>query len=122
MSTVEQLQVVVSEVQNARHQVATVRAQLQELETTIAAVEKHPEGMALHRQLGGVLVEVDNKAELVEELKTTHSTFPSMLSDSPSMKQNLSLPMKNSRNHLREKLDLTTRRHCCNEAMARCCH
>jgi chaperonin cofactor prefoldin len=75
MSTVEQLQVVVSEVQNARHQVATVRAQLQELETTISAVEKHPEGMALHRQLGGVLVEVDNKAELVEELKTTYSTL-----------------------------------------------
>ena len=59
MSTVEQLQVVVSEVQNARHQVATVRAQLQELETTITAVEKHPEGLALHRQLGGVLVEVE---------------------------------------------------------------
>ena len=33
MSTMEQLQVVVSEVQNARHQVATVRAQLQELKT-----------------------------------------------------------------------------------------
>ena len=60
MSTVEQLLVVVSEVQNARHQVATVRAQLQELETTITAVEKHPEGLALHRQLGGVLVEVEN--------------------------------------------------------------
>lgn len=75
MSTVEQLQVVVSEVQNARHQVATVRAQLQELETTITAVQKHPEGLALHRQLGGVLVEVDNKEELIDELKSTHSAL-----------------------------------------------
>ena len=75
MSTVEQLKVVVSDVQNPRHQVATVRAQLQELETTITAVEKHPEGLALHRQLGGVLVEVENKAELIGELKATHTTL-----------------------------------------------
>ena len=75
MSTMEQLQVVVSEVQNARHQVATVRAQLQELKTTIDAVEKHPEGLSLHRQLGGVLVEVDDRNELIAELKATHSTL-----------------------------------------------
>ena len=75
MSTMEQLQVVVSEVQNARHQVATVRAQLQELETTISAVEKHPEDLSLHRQLGGVLVEVDDRNELIQELKSTHATL-----------------------------------------------
>lgn len=75
MSTMEQLQVVVSEVQNARHQVATVRAQLQELETTISAVEKHPEDLSLHRQLGGVLVEVDDRNELIQELKATHATL-----------------------------------------------
>jgi chaperonin cofactor prefoldin len=38
-------------------------------------VEKHPEGLALHRQLGGVLVEVDNKEGLIEELQMTHSTL-----------------------------------------------
>ena len=69
MSELERLQVVVGEVQAARQQVATVRNQVAELEGTIAAVEAQPEGLALHRHLGGVLIEVGDRATLIEDLR-----------------------------------------------------
>ena len=71
MENLEQLQVVVAEVQAARQQVSSVRAQVQELEGTIAAVETQPDNMSLHRQLGGVLIEVADRKALVSELKET---------------------------------------------------
>lgn len=71
MENLEQLQVVVAEVQAARQQVSSVRAQVQELEGTIAVVESQPDGLSLHRQLGGVLIEVADRKALVKELKET---------------------------------------------------
>lgn len=73
MSELERLQVVVGEVQAARQQVATVRNQVAELEGTIAAVEAQPEGLALHRHLGGVLIEVGDRSTLIEDLKASHA-------------------------------------------------
>ena len=67
----DRLQLVVAEVQAARQQVSSVRAQVQELEGTIKAVEEQPEGMALHRQMGGVLIQVSDRQELLKELKET---------------------------------------------------
>ena len=69
MEQLDQLQLVVAEVQAARQQVSSVRAQVQELEGTIAAVASQPEGMALHRQMGGVLIEVADREALMKELK-----------------------------------------------------
>ncbi len=71
LENIDQLQLVVAEVQAARQQVSSVRAQVQELEGTIAAVQAQPEGLALHRQLGGVLIEVSDREALVSELKET---------------------------------------------------
>ncbi len=71
MEQLDQLQLVVAEVQAARQQVSSVRAQVQELEGTIAAVASQPEGMALHRQMGGVLIEVADRDALMKELKET---------------------------------------------------
>ena len=71
MEQVDQLQLVVAEVQAARQQVSSVRAQVQELEGTIAAVETQPDGLALHRQMGGVLIEVSDKDSLLIELRET---------------------------------------------------
>lgn len=71
LDNLEQLQVVVAEVQAARQQVSSVRAQVQELEGTIAAVEAQPEHLSLHRQLGGVLIEVADREALIQELKET---------------------------------------------------
>ena len=47
-----QLQMVVAEVQAARQQVASLNAQVRELEGTITAVKEQPEEMSLHRQMG----------------------------------------------------------------------
>ena len=71
MENLEQLQLVVAEVQAARQQVSSVRAQVQELEGTIAAVESQPEELALHRQMGGVLIEVADRTALLSDLRET---------------------------------------------------
>ena len=70
MPNMEQLQVVVSEVQAARSQVANFNAQLNELELTISAVKDQPEGYSLHKNMGNVLIEVSNKEHLVKELES----------------------------------------------------
>jgi len=71
MEHLEQLQMVVAEVQAARQQVSSVRAQVQELEGTVEAVKNQPDGLSLHRQLGGVLIEVSDRDALVAELSET---------------------------------------------------
>jgi len=71
MEAAQQLQMVVAEVQAARQQVASLSAQLRELEGTIAAVKKQPEDMALQRQMGTILVEVDDREQLLSDLETT---------------------------------------------------
>ena len=58
MEAAQQLQMVVAEVQAARQQVASLNAQLRELEGTVEAVKAQPEDMALHRQMGTILVEL----------------------------------------------------------------
>ena len=71
MEQAQALQMVVAEVQNARQQVAQINAQVRELEGTIAAVESQPEDLALHRQMGAVLVEVEDREQLKMDLKST---------------------------------------------------
>ena len=71
MAQLDQLQLVVAEVQAARQQVSSVRAQVQELEGTIAAVESQPDDLALHRQMGGVLIEVADRVALLSDLNET---------------------------------------------------
>ncbi|MGB1355358.1 MAG: prefoldin subunit [Poseidonia sp.] len=71
MEHLEQLQMVVAEVQAARQQVSSVRAQVQELEGTVEAVKNQPADLSLHRQLGGVLIEVSDREALVVELTET---------------------------------------------------
>lgn len=67
----EQLQVVVNEVQSARQQLANLRAQVLELETTLESVKKQPDHLALHQQMGGVMVEVSDREALGKELQET---------------------------------------------------
>lgn len=71
MEQAQALQMVVAEVQNARQQVAQINAQVRELEGTIAAVDSQPEDLALHRQMGAVLVEVEDREQLKFDLKST---------------------------------------------------
>tara|TARA_B100001094_G_C17813153_1_gene614819 strand:+ start:93 stop:401 length:309 start_codon:yes stop_codon:yes gene_type:complete len=71
MEAAQQLQMVVAEVQAARQQVASLNAQLRELEGTLTAVKNQPEDMALHRQMGTILIEVDDRNQLLEDLEST---------------------------------------------------
>lgn len=71
MESAQQLQMVVAEVQAARQQVASLNAQVRELEGTINAVKEQPEKMSLHRQMGTILVEVKDREQLLTDLETT---------------------------------------------------
>ena len=71
MESAQQLQMVVAEVQAARQQVASLNAQVRELEGTIAAVNNQPDDMALHRQMGTILVEVKDRVKLLSDLQMT---------------------------------------------------
>jgi len=73
MESGQQLHMVVAEVQAARQQVASLNAQLREIEGTIEAVKSQPEDMALHRQMGTILVEVEDRKQLLEDLENTLS-------------------------------------------------
>ena len=77
MENMEQLQVVVSEIQSTRQQMATVNAQILELEATSQAVSNQPEDLALHQQLGGVLIEVSDRKALLEVLSKDVQTLKS---------------------------------------------
>lgn len=71
MESAQQLQMVVAEVQAARQQVASLNAQVRELEGTISAVKQQPENMALHRQMGTILIEVEDRIQLLSDLEMT---------------------------------------------------
>jgi len=71
MEAGQQLQMVVAEVQAARQQVASLNAQVREIEGTVEAVKEQPEDMALHRQMGSILVEVEDRDKLLEDLEHT---------------------------------------------------
>lgn len=71
MELAQQLQIVVGEVQTVRQQIASLNAQVRELEGTIVAVEKQPEELSLHRQMGSILIEVEDREQLMSDLKLT---------------------------------------------------
>ena len=77
MENMDQLQVVVSDIQSTRQQMATVNAQILELEATSQAVSNQPEDLALHQQLGGVLIEVSDRKALLEVLAKDVETLKS---------------------------------------------
>ena len=63
MSDMEQFQIVVSEIQSVRQQMASLNAQILELKATTDAVSNQPEDLALHQQLGGVLLSLIHISE-----------------------------------------------------------
>ena len=71
MEAGQQLQMVVAEVQAARQQVASLNAQVREIEGTIEAIKEQPEDMALHRQMGSILIEVEDREKLLADLGKT---------------------------------------------------
>ena len=75
MSDMEQFQIVVSEIQSVRQQMASLNAQILELKATTDAVSNQPEDLALHQQLGGVLIEVADRKALIKVLESDVKTL-----------------------------------------------
>jgi len=71
----EQFQIVVSEIQSVRQQMASLNAQILELKATTDAVSNQPEDLALHQQLGGVLIEVADRKALIQVLESDVKTL-----------------------------------------------
>jgi len=89
MELAQQLQLVVAEVQTARQQVASLNTQLREIEGTIAAVKTQPDDMALHRQMGSILVEVKDRVSLITELESALEQLNSALVSIKKKEQDL---------------------------------
>mgnify|MGYP001376461969 FL=1 len=89
MELAQQLQLVVAEVQTARQQVASLNTQLREIEGTIAAVKTQPDDMALHRQMGSILVEVKDRSSLITELESALEQLNSALVSIKKKEQDL---------------------------------
>ncbi|RAH15816.1 MAG: hypothetical protein CMB20_001095 [Methanobacteriota archaeon] len=89
MELAQQLQLVVAEVQTARQQVASLNTQLREIEGTIAAVKTQPDDMALHRQMGSILVEVKDRVSLINELESALEQLNSALVSIKKKEQDL---------------------------------
>ena len=75
MSDMEQFQIVVSEIQSIRQQMAGLNAQIIELTATSDTVTNQPKDLALHQQLGGVLIEVADRDALIKVLDNDIKTL-----------------------------------------------
>jgi len=67
----QQFSGMVQEHQAITQQIAALQGQLSELEATVDYVKSQPEDRAIYRNAGAVLVEVDDRASLQNDLKST---------------------------------------------------
>ena len=63
------LQLVVSELQNAAQQLATINGQFKELEGTLLLLKSQDEDRSVYRQSGPLLLEVSDRVELISDIK-----------------------------------------------------
>ena len=101
MSDIEQFQVVVSEIQSVRQQMASLNAQIMELKATSDAVNNQPAELSLHQQLGGILIEVADRNSLIEVLNKDVSTLTEHL----EMLQTREVDLVNSYEELKKVLE-----------------
>lgn len=71
MEVSERVQSVIQELQIVSQQVAALRNQQREVEVTSEHISKHPEGRAVYRQAGAILIEVDDVDTLKDDLANT---------------------------------------------------
>ena len=71
MEAANRLQNVVQELQLVAQQAAAVNNQVREMNETIDLLAKQQSGDSIYRQRGGILVEVKDLDELLEELNQT---------------------------------------------------
>ena len=71
----ERIQMLAGKLQNAMQQVQTVDTQIREIEATIAALEVQAKSRPVYRQIGPLLLEVEDRLVLKEELESTVVTL-----------------------------------------------
>ncbi len=78
-STPQDIQALVQELQLSRNQIQTVSTQINEITFTLESLSKQDKNRPVFRAVGNLLLEVDDRDELVKELSTSKETFESHL-------------------------------------------
>ena len=78
-STPQDIQALVQELQLSRNQIQTVSTQINEITLTLESLSKQDKNRPVFRAVGNLLLEVDDRDELVKELSTSKETFESHL-------------------------------------------
>ena len=71
----QEIQVLVQELQLARNQIQTVSTQINEITLTLESLSKQDEDRPVYRAVGNLLLEVEDRDELIKELSTSKETF-----------------------------------------------
>lgn len=75
----QQIQSLVQELQMARGQIQSLTSQLNEISLTIEALASQDPDRSVYRALGGILLEVDDRASLTTDLESSRETIESHL-------------------------------------------
>ena len=78
-SNPQEIKALVQELQLARNQIQTVSTQINEISLTLESLSKQDKNRPVFRAVGNLLLEVDDRDELVNELSTSKETFESHL-------------------------------------------
>ena len=78
-STPQDIQALVQELQLSRNQIQTVSTQINEITLTLESLSKQDKNRPVFRAVGNLLLEVDDRDELVKELSASKETFESHL-------------------------------------------
>ena len=71
----ERIQMLAGQLQNTMQQVQTVDTQIREIQATITALEIQDEARPVYRQIGPLLLEVEDRIVLKDELESSMNTL-----------------------------------------------
>ena len=71
----ERIQMLAGQLQNTMPQVQTVDTQIREIQATITALEIQDESRPVYRQIGPLLLEVEDRIVLKDELESSMNTL-----------------------------------------------
>ena len=71
----ERIQMLAGQLQNTMQQVQTVDTQIREIQATISALEVQNESRPVYRQIGPLLLEVEDRNVLKDELASSMETL-----------------------------------------------
>ena len=71
----ERIQMLASQLQNTMQQLQTVDTQIREIQATISALEVQDQSRPVYRQIGPLLLEVEDRTILKDELESSIKTL-----------------------------------------------